>query len=713
MKLILSILMVMAMAMSLPLPLYSQVQTIYVSPKGDDRSVGDEKHPLKSINSAISKASQLPDSIRIVLKSGEHRTLNSIVVRQGAWSSLEIVGEDGAKVSGDIVVKSSMIKSVKDKDIVSRLQPDVRGQVRVIDFAKAGINLHDIHSVGFGRPSDIAWSELVVDDKQLKMSRWPNDEMALIGKVLVSGDKKDKIEGRLPVFKFSEKQPLTWKNDGNMWIAGYFGHGYADDMIKIKEINHADTTMHPNDFTIYQFFSGADFRRWYALNVIEEIDLEGEYVLDAKNGKLYFYPPVKRMDKIRLTTLDEPIFSIEGCRNVTIKSLIIENSRGIGVYMERSENVVVDDCILRNLGSVGVSIGKGTYTPNKRAVNPHSMESGGELRSRMLGDIMGSLYENASLNRLAGSRCGVRNSYIYNTGSGGVSLGGGDRKTLTRADNFVENCIITNYNRIEKSYRPGVWIDGVGCRVSKCDIFDAPSMAILFHGNDHVIEYCNISNVCKDVDDQGAVYYGRDPSERGHKIRYNYFKDLSPRHRVTATYHDDGACGSEVYGNIYYRAGSLPVLIGGGMDHNYYGNIFIESPAAIHVDNRLTHWGRGMVAPNGIFDVRLRDIKHDKAPYSEAYPELVNYWNESPADPKRNTFHGNLFFKIGTLVHGQESFGEFWNNWETDENPGFVDVNDPLKGFTHDAAVFNHIEGFKEIDYKNIGSTLDKAKVLK
>lgn len=65
-----------------------------------------------------------------------------------------------------------------------------------------------------------------------------------------------------------------------------------------------------------------------------------------------------------------------------------------------------------------------------------------------------------------------------------------------------------------KSYRPGIWMDGVGNRISKCDIYDAPSMAILFHGNNHVIELCDITNVCSEVDDQGAVYYGRDPSEQ-------------------------------------------------------------------------------------------------------------------------------------------------------------------------------------------------------
>ena len=105
--------------------------------------------------------------------------------------------------------------------------------------------------------------------------------------------------------------------------------------------------------------------------------------------------------------------------------------------------------------------------------------------------------------------------HIYNVGAGGISLGGGDRASLTPAGNYVENCRIHDYNRIEKSYRPGIWMDGVGNRISKCDIYDAPSMAILFHGNNHVIELCDITNVCSEVDDQGAVYYGRDPSEQG------------------------------------------------------------------------------------------------------------------------------------------------------------------------------------------------------
>lgn len=48
------------------------------------------------------------------------------------------------------------------------------------------------------------------------------------------------------------------------------------------------------------------------------------------------------------------------------------------------------------------------------------------------------------------------------------------------------------------------------------------------------------------MDDRRALYYGRNPSEGGLKVRYCYFHNLDSKHRVSATYHDDGACGMEV-----------------------------------------------------------------------------------------------------------------------------------------------------------------------
>lgn len=662
----------------------------------------------RSVENALKKASYLEGDVVLELSGGVYRTDRTIAVSKGKWSSLTIKNKKGAKVfvTGDRVIARNQAKRVSDPTVLSRIQEEYRDKVLEIDCKKLGIHVAPIRPSGFGRKSLPAWSELIIDGKLTNLSRWPNDSTVLIGEVLVAGDDKDKVAGKLPVFKYKENRPKAWKEVQDLWISGYFGWGYADDMIPVQRIDTAKATIYAGMFTTYHFMTGTDFRRWYALNLIEEIDQEYDYVIDSRHGKLYFLPPGGGFSTLRLTSLESPLIAVESCNDVTIEDITFENSRGIGVYMDNTENVLIKGCTIRNVGNVGVCIGKGTNSPDNATVKPHSMEAGGKLTGRIIGDMMGKIYENTILNREAGRNNGIKDCYIYNTGAGGVNISGGDRVTLTRGDNFVENSKISNYNRIEKSYRPGVWMDGVGNRVTKCDIFNAPSMAILFHGNEHVVELCKITDVCKEVDDQGAIYYGRDPSEQGNIIRYNYFYRLSPRHRVTATYHDDGACGSEVYGNIYHQAGSLPVLIGGGKDHNYYNNIFMESPTAIHLDNRMQNWGTGMVAKGGIVDVRLEAVNFTKPPYSVAYPKLVNYWTEDPSQPQRNTIHGNLFYKINNFVHGNTSWGEFWNNWITNENPGFVDPQNPLKGFKEGAEIFKRIEGFKEIPYSKIGSTL-------
>lgn len=476
-------------------------------------------------------------------------------------------------------------------------------------------------------------------------------------------------------------------------------------MIRVDHLDSKTKTIYTAQQTVYGFMTGADWRRWYSLNLLEELDLPGEYVIDKENEKMYVYLPADTRT-LHVSVMNDPLIAIENCQNVTLSKLTFEYGRSIGIYLENTHHVRITGCTIRNVGGVGISIGRGTETPGKQTLKPHAAEAGGDPKSRVVGDLMGRVYQDILFNRNGGTDNGIINCYIYNTGSGGISLGGGDRATLTPAGNFVENCRIHDFNRVEKSYRPGIWIDGVGNRVSKCDIYNAPSMAILFHGNNHTIEFCKITNVCSEVDDQGAIYYGRDPSELGNVIRYCYFHKLSPRHRVTATYHDDGACGGEVYGNIYHNAGSLPVLIGGGHYNHYHHNIFIDSPVAIHFDNRMQNWGKGMVAPNGIIDQRLKAVKFQEPPYSTTYPFLAHYWTENPAYPHGNVIEGNLFYRIKNIVNGQTQWGEFWNNWSTNNDPGFIDPENPLKGFKKDAPVYKHIQGFPQLPFDQIGCTL-------
>ena len=120
----------------------------------------------------------------------------------------------------------------------------------------------------------------------------------------------------------------------------------------------------------------------------------------------------------------------------------------------------------------------------------------------------------------------------------------------------------------------------------------------------------------------------------------------------------------------------------------------------------MQNWGTGMVAPDGIIDQRLKKVRHTEPPYSEAYPKLINYWQEDPAYPHGNLIESNLFYRIGNVVHGETQWAEFRNNWITNDDPGFVNPDNPLEGFKADANLFKYIPGFPQLPFDKIGSKL-------
>lgn len=677
--------------------------SFYVSPTGSDAAEGTLKRPFRSIRRALEKSREISweQAVEIYLRAGVYEQETTLEVNR---SNLRIAPyqQEQVMISGGRRLSASALKPIKEQEVLRRLQPQVRKQIREIDFAAAGLSLADLHATGFGRPSEAAWTEVFVNGQSLRLARWPNDSTVRIGKVLESGMTADGKSGALPVFSYFEDRPSHWQETDNLWISGYFAHGYADDMIRVARVDTLQKTIRTAQHTVYGFMTGAPWRQWFALNLLEELDVPGEYVIDAQKKKIYLFPPEDKVNELQVSVLEGPVMAIEHCEGVQVEGITFGYGRYIGIYLENTHRVLIKGCVVRNMGGVGISIGKGAL----QFGNEQGHQQGGTATSRVVGDLLGKMYQDILFNREGGTGNGIEDCHIYNVGAGGISLGGGDRASLTPAGNYVKNCRIHRYNRIEKSYRPGIWIDGVGNKVSQCSIYDAPSMAILFHGNNHVIEWCDITQVCSEVDDQGAVYYGRDPSEQGNVIRYCYFHELSPRHRVTATYHDDGACGAEVYGNIYYKAGSLPVLIGGGHDNRYHHNLFIDSPVAIHVDNRMQGWGKGMVAKGGIIDQRLQTVNHKEAPYAVAYPALATYWDNDPSYPRGNVIAGNLFYKIGNVVDGCTEWLELCNNWVTRTDPGFVDPSDPLKGFREDALIYRQIQGFPLLPFKEIGCTL-------
>lgn len=646
-------------------------------------------------------------SINVILREGIYKLSSSFTLVPKDSGTLEnpityrAQAGENVVIHGGEIISQDHINPDLPQEVLLRLQPQIAAKVVEIDLKKIGIyDYGKLRPVGFARPFGPAWAELFINGQPYSLARWPNLGSEKMGKVIDKGSvpRDGDYGNRGGAFHYKTDRPSSWVSHENIWISGYFRRGWAEDAIELAEIDTVNRIFRTKEASLYGFESGHKFSQWYVYNILEEVDEPGEYYIDRHAGKLYLYPK-EDIETIALSMLEKPMFSLKGASNIHIKGLTFTCSRGMGIYMEGTHNILIANCTFKNLGIVGVCLGKG-IAPFEQLLH----EGKGKAASEMIGSYLQHVYADPLFNRDAGTNNGIVNCNIFNTGAGGIHLSGGDRLSLQAGNNYVENCSIHDFNRIEKSYRAGIDISGVGNRISNCEIYNAPSMAILMRGNNHMFEYNEIHHVCQEVHDQGALYYGRDPSERGHVVRYNFFHHLNSIHATTAVYHDDGACGMEVYGNIFYKPGKIPVLIGGGHDNPYTNNIFVDAELGIHIDNRNQNWAKGVIAPGGIYEQRLNMVKHDQAPYSEKYPALASYWEDEPALPKRNTISKNIFYKVKTPFRRNKAWGPFLeDNWITEENPGFVDENEMNFKLKKDAKAFSIIPGFKDIPFEKIG----------
>ncbi|MEO9022961.1 MAG: right-handed parallel beta-helix repeat-containing protein [Ginsengibacter sp.] len=678
-------------------------QNIFVDPGGNDSGNGTKKNPCATIQRALVEISKARNDgrmqqVTINLREGIYPIHHTLKL-DGKFSNINIQAYQKEKVIffGGVHIPLNKIEAISASEINSNSDK----KVYEVNLKKLGlIDYGKIRNVGFARPYGPSWGEIFINSKPMHLARWPNEEMIPMGKVLDKGSipRDGDYSNHGGVIQYDSLRINTWVKEKDAWMSGYFMWGYADDMVKIKSIDTTNKTISTASATLYGFASGESWRRWYGENILSELDTVGEYYIDRVKGILYFIPPDKKIESLEFSILKDPFFLLTNTSDVNIKGITFECARGLGIAMENTNDITIQGCSFRNLGSLAITVGKG-IEPFK----DYRHEGTGIAKDGIVGSLQQHLYANTTFNREGGNNNKIISCQFYELGAGGIVLGGGNRLTLEVGNNVVENCVFHDLNRIEKSYRPAILLTGVGNKIRHCEIYNTPSMAILMHGNNHLLEYNYIHDVCTEAEDQGAFYFGRDPSERGTMIRYNYFENIPDDFSTCAIYEDDGACGLTVTGNIFYKAGKRNVLIGGGSDNAYTNNIFIGNKAGFHVDNRLQNWAKGLLAADGLYRKRLEAVNYLHPPYSAQYPQLKSYF-DSAAFPHRNLLKNNVFIQVGKIIEGNEEWLNFkLNNWETDQDPGFAGWKNRNFSLKKHSIIFEKIPSFNEIPFQKIG----------
>ncbi len=696
----------------------------YVSIFGDNSGDGTKLEPFRTLEracEAVRKSKSKNVASVVYLRGGVYERSHTFELNEQDSGSVNAPvtwraypGEDVTLLGGRRI-DAGLVTPVTDNCILKRIvDPSARTKIRQVDLKSMGIvDYGQVRARGFRRPYIPAHMELFIDDHAMRLAQWPNpgEPRIPIGKVLDKGaiPRVGDFTQRGGTFHYETDRPQHWTQSDNVWISGFFNNGYADDTVKIKRFDLDNKTIETVQPHMYGYKSGSEWNRWVALNLLEEIDQPGEYHCDTKTGILYFYPQRSfdpKTSVLSVSTLEEPLLALEGASFVHFEDITFECTRGMGIYIERGEYNRINGCTLRNMGMVAVCIGQGTED-----LDHHAHEGTAAPASRRLGNWHEHIYKNTVFDRQGGKGHGIVSCDIYNTGAGGVHLGGGDRATLTPAGNFVRNCDIHDYNRLGRSYKAGVNVDGVGNRVEHCRIHSAPACAFYVHGNDHVFEYNEVHDVMLDGDDMGAFYMGRDPSEFGNTLRHNFFHHIgrTPRtHRTWCIYYDDMACGNQAIGNVFYNAGkSAAFLIGGGKYNVTRNNIFINNNLGIQMGNRGQGWAKNNFDKGGLFEQRtLEAVDITKPPYSERYPQLAKYWNDNPAVPA-NPIERNLLVNCGKVTSGRPEWGPIQNNWSTKDDPGFVSMAEGDFRLKEDSPVFEKIPGFEPVPFSKMGLYTD------
>ncbi|HTY59336.1 MAG TPA: right-handed parallel beta-helix repeat-containing protein, partial [Bacteroidota bacterium] len=510
-----------------------------------------------------------------------------------------------------------------------------------------------------------------------------------------------------------------WAHEHDVWLQGFFNYGFADDRILVASIDTAAHEVKLATPHIYGLASGENFNEYVALNLLEELDEPGEWYVDREKGLLFFWPPGEIANaRVAVSVLEEPLVALDHASNVIFRSLTIENGRGIGISMEGGEHDSIVGCVVRNVGTVGIMMGKGAEPSSPGAV---ADDYRGVPVSRVVGSLSSECYVNTVWDRDAGKDQAIDRCEIYNTGSGGIVLGGGSKKELTPGRCAVTNCRIHDYDRRNKAGACGVIVDGCGNIVAHNEIYNGDLQAIMVHGNDHLFEFNLIHDVARNSNDASAWYLGRDPSDQGNIVRWNFFHHVGRPDRkwTMGVYCDDATCGVLIEGNVFYKVASYgTVYSNGGHDIVVRNNIFVAGYGpAIQVKSMWYDFGIGEIpyffGEKGIYTKRLTasvDIR--KPPYSTRYPLLKDWLDLLPDGktytgmrPRRNVFDLNVLYKYDETFRlvGKYAQCDFGENFIAQTDPGFVEAGKMNFALKDDSQVYRELPGFKKIPFDLIG----------
>ena len=639
---------------------------IHVSIYGDDSAAGTQSAPVKSIECAqeITKGYMkynLP--IDIIIHDGEYRVNKTIEFdsddsgKEGAWITYRAADGENVELNASLELDINGFEKITDMETLSRLPQKAVGHVLKMDLTKQGLTKSDLWDMNLyyrGNTPAVVGSGanqigVYLNGKKQNLSRWPNSGYAIIGETNTGG--KYVENGGIPSenqdkdhasFSYSGDEPSRWLTAKDICIEGYLGCEWAGEWAGVENIDTENKKITLNSWTAYGVVQG---QRWSAINLLEEIDIPGEWYIDREAMMLYYYPPHELdplKDTFEITTTDLYNTGMDFIRinnaaylkfeGICFKQLgavkwsnrLLDN--GNGIYIDNSHNITISNCKFKNIGRNGIVFG--------------------------------------------GTDITIDSCDFFNIAYTGIIMTyGGDRSTLTSGNNVISNNHLSDIGSLKTAGESGVMIlGGVGTIVRNNLIHNITAGGVNYAGNENLIEYNEIYRTNITQNDAGAVYGGRNWSQYGTVITHNYIHDLQ-KNKFTDTafvnsaiYWDDAHCGNTAKENIIVyndKTNSTFLRHHGGRDNIIKDNIVVNSLYGISATSGL-YWLSVEDVKNSVQYKSLQEVPYNKEPFLSKYPNMSKLYeliDKTGHFTSQLTSQGNVFVNVsGDDINGTCEF---------------------------------------------------------
>ena len=618
---------------SVSMPAQAAVE-IFVSPSGNDAAPGTREQPLRTLLAARDAARKLrakqAGGATIWLMEGRYTLSETLEfdANDSGTPDLPLViratAQSNVVLDGGVAIEASAFRQVKDEVMLGRLSPKARGHVWAADLGRLGKQ-----QLFAGSPLS---PQLSFSGRMLRLARWPNKGYAHIGKLHDKGAvyAHGRTKGSPPSFShekpigaiFSPREPASsaWADEfartKSMFVQGFLAYDWYKTTDEVARIDGEKIQL----LGYYRYPVASTHekipRRFRLLNVLCELDSPGQWYFDKDSQRLFLWPPATFDATTSISVWSTAtLIHLKGVSHVLVRGITFESCRGQPIRIEGGTGNLIAGCTIRNCGG-GVQI-------------------------------------------VGGTKNGITGCDIFDVGGNHIAIQGGtaNAREITPAGNFATNNHLTQ--TVHDAER-GVRIRGVGNAFRHNLVHDFLGQAIVYGGNDHLIEFNEIYHVGIEEGDGGASYCGAQMWSYGNVLRHNFYHHLMcipQAHPRGGLYLDDFDPGETVYGNVFYKAAHRAVLINHGAANHVDNNLFIRCYIGVYNTSALSANARTMARQYDRGELRRGDKMDyvwraeqvvgpkgwNRLPWSTKYPLFTKVMNTDPYLPIECRFVNNMF----------------------------------------------------------------------